>query len=55
MTTSQSIIEARKNLGGEMESSARFCLTEAVEAFDRGDLAAAQMWARKSLRYSTGK
>ncbi len=46
---------ARKHLGGQMESSARFCLADAVNALDRGDRTAAAMWAIKSLDYSIGR
>ena len=45
---------ARANLGGAMESSARLCMSDAVDASDRGDFDAAASWAIKSLSYSVG-
>jgi hypothetical protein len=54
MNANLAIIAARKNIGGVMESSARLCLTDAIEAHDRGDFEAAKMWAVKSLAYSVG-
>lgn len=54
MTTEQVLIEARKNLGGAMESSARLCLADAVRLFDSGDIEAARQRAVKSLAYSVG-
>lgn len=54
MTTNQTIILARKNLGGEMESSARLCLADAVALQDAGNLEAAKRRAIDSLRYSVG-
>jgi hypothetical protein len=55
MTANQTIALARKHLGsGSMESSARLCLTAAVELFDDGDLTAAHYRALKSLQYSVG-
>jgi hypothetical protein len=54
MTTADIIISARKHLGGQMESSARLCLQDAVEAFDRGDYDAARDRAVRSLAYSVG-
>jgi len=47
---------ARKHLGNgaAMDSSARFCMAEAIARVDDGDLTAAAMWARKSLAYSVG-
>lgn len=54
MTTNQTIILARKNLGGEMESSARLCLADAVALQDAGNLEDAKRRALDSLRYSVG-
>lgn len=54
MTISSILALARKHIGGDMESSARLCLAEAVNAETRGDFDAAVMWARKSLAYSVG-
>lgn len=46
---------ARKHIGkGEMESSARLCLSDAVALFDAGDLEYAKRRALKSLAYSVG-
>lgn len=45
---------ARKHLGGSMESSARFCLAQAVERKNEGALDAARYWAVRSLSYSIG-
>lgn len=54
MATDKILILARKHLGGAMESSARFCLAEAVARYDDGDLDAVKCWALESLRYSVG-
>lgn len=54
MTAQQTIIIARKHLGGEMESSARFCLADAVTLYDAGNDEAAKARALKSLAYSLG-
>lgn len=54
MTADKAIVLARKNLGGEMESSARLCLEDAVRLFDAGNLDAAKKRAAASLRYSVG-
>lgn len=54
MNATKTIIAARKNLGGDMESSARLCLADAIRLFDEGDLDAAQRRALKSLAYSVG-
>jgi hypothetical protein len=55
MTLEAIIIAARKHLGtGVMDSSARLCLADALDARDRGDWDAARMWALKSLAYSVG-
>ena len=54
MTLDQLIILARKHIGGDMESSARFCLQSAIEFRDNGFFDSARMWALKSLDYSIG-
>ncbi len=55
MNTNETIILARKHLGkGEMESSARICLTDAVELQAKGELSYAKTRALKSLAYSVG-
>jgi hypothetical protein len=54
MTLDQVIIVARKNLGGDMESSARLCLTDAVNLRDAGDYEYAKKRAVASLAYSVG-
>jgi hypothetical protein len=56
MTTDQILALARKHLSAspERESSARFCLNDAVRAQERGDDRATRMWALKSLGYSIG-
>ncbi len=56
MTADKAIITARKHIGSgaEMDSSARFCLNDALRAYERGDYDAARMWAKKSLAYSVG-
>ena len=47
---------ARKHVsnGAVMESSARSCLADAINTFDKGNFDAAIMWAKKSLAYSVG-
>ena len=46
---------ARKHLGsGQMESSARLCLSDALALHEIGDLGASRMCALKSLAYSVG-
>lgn len=52
--TEKAIRLARKNIGGDMESSARLCLETAQQQYDYGQMDAALMWARKSLAYSVG-
>lgn len=54
MNTDKVIILARKHLGGTMESSARLCLSDAIELVNAGDLAGAKVRALKSLAYSVG-
>lgn len=54
MNTNQVITLARKHLGGEMESSARLCLADAVELESKGELEFAKQRAVKSLAYSIG-
>ncbi len=54
MTTNDTIILARKHLGGTMGSSSRLCLADAVQLQHQGDLAAAKARALKSLAYSIG-
>jgi len=54
MKTEQVIILARKHLGGEMESSARFCLADAIRLYDEGKYQYAKEWAIRSLSYSVG-
>jgi len=48
------IIEARNQLGGNMESSARLCLTDAIRHKDEGDWDMAASRALKSIAYSVG-
>lgn len=47
---------ARKHVGNgaKMESSARLCLAEAIELYDKGDFEHAKDRAVKSLGYSVG-
>ena len=56
MNVQKAIIIARKHVGNgaAMESSARLCLAEAVEADNRGFPEQAAFWACKSLTYSIG-
>ena len=54
MMTEQVIILARKHIGGEMESSARMCLEDAINCKDLGLYESALMWALRSLEYSVG-
>ena len=54
MTVENVIFEARKNLGGQMESSARLCLADAIALYDAGNYDAAKVRALKSLSYSVG-
>lgn len=54
MTTDKILALARKHLTENSNGSDRFCMYEAVEAMNRGDLTAAKMWAVKSLAHSVG-
>lgn len=54
MQANQAIILARKHLGGDMESSARFCLADAIRLYDEGKYDYAKQWAIRSLAYSVG-
>lgn len=45
---------ARKHLGGDMESSARLCLEDAINLYNDGEYHYAQQRALKSLEYSVG-
>ena len=56
MNTDKAIILARKHISNSavMESSARACLTDAIEQYDAGNYDSAKMWAIKSLEYSVG-
>jgi hypothetical protein len=56
MNTQQAIILARKHVitGAPKESSALFCLSDAIDMMERGDLDSAKKWAVRSLSYSVG-
>lgn len=54
MTVDQILALARKHLGGDMESSARLCLADAIHLCDQGDLTHARARALRSLEYSIG-
>jgi len=54
MNVNEAIILARKHIGGEMESSARLCLSDAIRCYDDGLLDAAKKRALDSLLYSVG-
>ena len=56
MNVQKAIILARKHVGNgaDMETSARFCLAEAIDADNRGFPEQAAFWACKSLTYSVG-
>lgn len=56
MTTTEILALARKHLGNgaAMDSSARLCMAEAVEAADAGLLETARARALRSLAYSVG-
>lgn len=53
-TSETAFILARKNLGGAMESSARFCMEQAIQQKDADNLKSALNWCVKSLSYSVG-
>ena len=54
MTLDQVLSLARKHLGGDMESSARLCLADAISLRDAGDYEYAKKRAIASLAYSVG-
>jgi hypothetical protein len=55
LQTNDILALARKHLGkGEMESSARVCLSDATYLYDNGDLQAARLRALNSISYSVG-
>ena len=56
MNTCDVIRLARKHADNNvaMQSSARMCLSDAINCYDSGDFDAAKIWALKSLKYSTG-
>ena len=54
MTLDKALALARKHLGGDMESSARLCLADAVSLKDKGDYKHAYARALDSLAYSVG-
>ena len=55
MNTDNVIRLARTHLGGDMESSARLCLEDAIRIVDEcGDMILAKHRALKSLAYSIG-
>ena len=55
LNTSDVIGLARKHIGaGDMESSARLCLADAVRLADAGELGYARTRALESLAYSVG-
>jgi hypothetical protein len=55
MTINNILNIARKHLGkGEMKSSARLCLAEAISLLDNGEYDLAKEWALKSIAYSVG-
>ena len=54
MNAAQVIQSARKNIGGNMEFSARLCLEDAIRLYDAGDFDGAKRRAIKSLGYSVG-
>ena len=54
MNTDKALALARKHLGGDMESSARLCLADAVSLNDKGEYHYAKKRALASLGYSVG-
>lgn len=54
MPLSQILVLARRHLGGDMESSARVCLADAIEMLNVGRLDRAEARALDSLKYSVG-
>jgi len=54
MNTTQILAEARRHLGGAMESSARLALSDAVKLEAVGELRHARKRALDSLSYSVG-
>ena len=56
MNTEQAIVIARKHIGNGalMDSSARLCLSDAIEMMEKGKLENAKKWAIRSLSYSVG-
>ena len=50
------IVLARKHVsnGAIQETSARFCLADAVARYDEGEYLSAYRWAVRSLQYSVG-
>ena len=54
MVLDQVLAMARKHLGGDMESSARLCLADAIALRDAGDYEHAKKRALDSLSYSIG-
>jgi uncharacterized protein (UPF0332 family) len=52
--TKQILALARKHLGGDMETSARLCLADAVKLYDEGEYEYAKKRALASLSYSVG-
>lgn len=54
INTLEVITLARKHIGGQMESSARLCLADAVALYDKGEHDYARKRALKSLAYSVG-
>jgi len=53
-TTDCVIRDARRVMGGQMESSARLCLSDAIEAANNGDYPGARARALRSIAYSVG-
>ena len=54
MNTEKVMALARKHLGGDMESSARLCLADAVSLYNKGEYTYAKKRALDSLLYSVG-